>query len=113
MNNVNGEVLHFPQISRTRVSPLDRVECHAQDTSYHSVRNIIHVFSVPLTERECNQRKTGEKIHANYPILLTSVPRYVQIIIYIYIYIYIRGSLNKIPDFFGMGNFIYRTHMKL
>ena len=27
--------------------------------------------------------------------------------------IYIRGSLNKFPDFFLMGNFIDNTHMKL
>ena len=25
----------------------------------------------------------------------------------------IRGSLNKFPDFFRMGTFIYSTHMKL
>ena len=33
--------------------------------------------------------------------------------IYIYIYIYIRGSLDKFPEFFGMGTFIDRIHMKL
>ena len=32
---------------------------------------------------------------------------------YWYIYIYIRGSLNEIPDFFLMGNFIDSTHMKI
>ena len=31
----------------------------------------------------------------------------------IYIYIYIRGSLNKVQDFFRMGTFIDSTHMKL
>ena len=55
---------------------------------------------------------------------------YIYVNLYIYIYIhwvtqyiyidtvyiltqYIRGSLNKFPDFFHMGTFIDRTHMKL
>ena len=29
------------------------------------------------------------------------------------IYVYIRGSLNKLPDFFRMGTFIDSTRMKL
>ena len=37
----------------------------------------------------------------------------INIYIYIYIYIYIRGSLNKLPDFFRMCTFIDSTHMKL
>ena len=28
-------------------------------------------------------------------------------------YVNIRGSLNKFPDFFRMGTFIDRTHMRL
>ena len=36
---------------------------------------------------------------------------------YIYIYmcvcVCVRGSLNKFPDFFRMGFFVDRTHMKL
>ena len=31
----------------------------------------------------------------------------------IFILTHIRGSLNKVPDFFRMGTFVDSTHMKL
>ena len=36
---------------------------------------------------------------------------YVCMYVCMYLYMYIRGSLNKPPDFFRMGNFI-DTHME-
>ena len=52
-------------------------------------------------------------LHMNYITVVIDIIMAVVYNIYIYIYIYIRGSLNKFPDFFRVGNYIDSTHMKL